>query len=310
VGIWLSLTFVLVAPVAASGQATVRWLPTALVEGSFLWIVVTPDRALVPVRGMLSGEPLHFEPAAGGSYRALAAVPIALPDSLPLEIHLAADSNNVEGLIVWVPLARRRVPVERIRTSAKFARPPDSALAARIAVERERIREVQHATHQRPRMWYGEFARPRTSAITSRFGTRRVVNGVEGGRHWGTDLAGQTGAPVRASNRGVVALAGAFFYGGCLVYVDHGAGLVTGYLHLSEMLVAEGDTVETGQVIGRVGATGRVTGPHLHWLASYGRVPVDALSLLEVEPVEELGAPAPRAAAAQTPNGRSPAACN
>jgi murein DD-endopeptidase MepM/ murein hydrolase activator NlpD len=103
----------------------------------------------------------------------------------------------------------------------------------------------------------------------------------------GTDFAGAVGAPVRAANRGVVRIVGRFYYGGNVVYVDHGAGLTSAYLHLSRQMVVEGDTVERGQVIGRVGATGRVTGPHLHLIVRYGRVTVDPLSLFTLagEPV-------------------------
>ena len=279
---WSSLALACFFPAAASGQAEVRWLPATLTEGSlFIIVAATTDSGFIPLRGKLNGEPLHFEPSNTG-YRSLAAVPVGAPDSIPVELHVATDSGIVEGVIAWIPVARRQFARERIRTSPEFARTPDAALAARISAERERTREVQRGTHDRPALWRGGFALPRRSAITSRFGTQRIVNGAEGGRHWGTDLAGRTGAPVRASNRGIVALAGEFYYGGRLVYLDHGAGLITGYLHLSELLVSQGDTVETGQIIGRVGATGRVTGPHLHWLANYGRISVDPMSLLEI----------------------------
>jgi murein DD-endopeptidase MepM/ murein hydrolase activator NlpD len=101
-------------------------------------------------------------------------------------------------------------------------------------------------------------------------------------RHMGTDFAGGVGAPIHAPARGVVALVDEFFLGGNVIYLDHGEGLVTAYLHLSEPLVAVGDTVSAGDLIGRVGATGRVTGPHLHWIVRYGTVTVDPLSFLEV----------------------------
>lgn len=97
----------------------------------------------------------------------------------------------------------------------------------------------------------------------------------------GTDFAGAVGAPVTAPARGIVALSDTFYLGGNVLYLDHGDGLVTAYLHLSEQLVSAGDTVETGDVIARVGATGRVTGPHLHWIVRYGEITVDGLSLLE-----------------------------
>jgi len=98
----------------------------------------------------------------------------------------------------------------------------------------------------------------------------------------GTDFAGATGAPVRAANRGVVRIVGRFYLGGNVIYIDHGAGLTSAYLHLSRQLVAEGDTVERGELIGKVGATGRVTGPHLHLIVRYGRVTVDPVSLFAV----------------------------
>jgi murein DD-endopeptidase MepM/ murein hydrolase activator NlpD len=114
------------------------------------------------------------------------------------------------------------------------------------------------------------------------FGVSRVFNGVVRSRHLGVDFAGARGAPVRAANRGVVALVADLYLSGTTLLIDHGAGLVTGYLHLSRALVAPGDTVARGQLIGRVGASGRVTGPHLHWLAAYGHITFDPLDLLRL----------------------------
>jgi murein DD-endopeptidase MepM/ murein hydrolase activator NlpD len=87
---------------------------------------------------------------------------------------------------------------------------------------------------------------------------------------------------VVAANRGVVRIVDAFYYGGNVVYLDHGEGLTSAYLHLSKQLVSAGDTVERGQVIGQVGATGRVTGPHLHLIVRYGAVTVDPVSLFAI----------------------------
>ncbi|HSH45010.1 MAG TPA: M23 family metallopeptidase, partial [Longimicrobiales bacterium] len=136
--------------------------------------------------------------------------------------------------------------------------------------------------HSRPAFWDGDVVHPRDSRITSSFGTGREFNGQVTSRHMGTDFAGGVGAPVLAAAGGVVALVDQFHLGGNVVYIDHGAGLVTAYLHLSEQLVAEGDTVSAGDLIGRVGATGRVTGPHLHWIVRYGGITVDPLSFLEL----------------------------
>jgi murein DD-endopeptidase MepM/ murein hydrolase activator NlpD len=112
---------------------------------------------------------------------------------------------------------------------------------------------------------------------------RRIFNGKLRSRHLGVDFSGQRGDSVVATNRGVVAFVGDLYFSGTTVFLDHGAGLQTVYLHLSRVLVAPGDTVSAGQLIGAVGASGRVTGPHLHWSASYGSVAVDPLGLLELD---------------------------
>ena len=131
-------------------------------------------------------------------------------------------------------------------------------------------------------LWTEPFLPPRTSRITSTFGSGRLFNGRLASSHGGVDFAGQPGDPVRAANRGVVALVDNFFLAGNVVYIDHGAGLVTGYFHLTQAMVAVGDTVERGQQIGIVGSTGRVTGPHLHWSARYGEHTVDPMGLIEL----------------------------
>jgi len=118
--------------------------------------------------------------------------------------------------------------------------------------------------------------------VTSGFGDGRIFNGQVSSRHMGLDLQGFRGDTVRAAARGVVALVEPFLLAGNVVYLNHGEGLISGYFHLSRQLVSVGDTVEAGDPVGLVGATGRVTGPHLHWVVRYGTTSVDPRSLLEV----------------------------
>jgi murein DD-endopeptidase MepM/ murein hydrolase activator NlpD len=256
-------------------------------------LLVTPPPqdgdSVVVVLGELAGEPLHFERRAAGGFRALGGVPLDAPDTLAVRLVLQRATGVVVTAEVRLPVARRRAVVERIATAPEFAAEPDSALAERIAAERELARQVARGAHDVPRLWVESFVRPRprASRVTSPFGTQREVNGILRGKHPGVDVAGAAGAPVRAANRGVVAMVRDLFYGGISVYVYHGAGLVTAYNHLSRATVAVGDTVARGAVIGRVGATGRVTGPHLHWGAQYGKLsvdPVDLLTLLAARP--------------------------
>jgi murein DD-endopeptidase MepM/ murein hydrolase activator NlpD len=163
----------------------------------------------------------------------------------------------------------------------------NAADQARLARDQERARAVSEAAHRTPRLWTRSVILPRRDRVTSGFGNGREFNGQVTSRHMGLDLDGEPGDTVYATSRAVVELVDDFLLAGNIVYLNHGAGLVTGYFHLSEQLVARGDTVEAGTPIGRVGATGRVTGPHLHWVVRYGHTSVDPRSLLAVMGVPE-----------------------
>jgi hypothetical protein len=131
------------------------------------------------------------------------------------------------------------------------------------------------------RLWKKGFRLPLTGRITTKFGTRRVLNGRASSPHNGVDIAGKKGAPVKASNRGRVTLVDRFFLSGNTVVVDHGWGVSTIYAHLDRVTVSEGQDVERGQLLGEVGSTGRATGPHLHFGALVRGVKVDPLRLIE-----------------------------
>jgi murein DD-endopeptidase MepM/ murein hydrolase activator NlpD len=242
---------------------------------------VATRQGVIVSGGEVAGEPIHFKYSRARPFRALVAVPVEAPDSLPLTLFLEQPGRS-DTLSLFLPVGRAGYASEMLSVLPAYAR-PDSAASARIQSEIRRSREVSHRSQARPRIWRGPFRLPRRSRITSRFGTARVYNGEVQSRHLGTDFAGAVGAPVRSAGRGVVALVANFYLAGRTVYIDHGAGLVTGYFHLSRADVRVGDTVRAGQRIGAVGQSGRVTGPHLHWVARYGAISVDPMSLLRLE---------------------------
>lgn len=259
---------------------SVELKPASLVEGTIDWLRARPDSGLTVTGGLFAGEPLHFARVVPGEYRSLVGIPIEVGDSLPVSLFLSAG-DRTDTVVAFVRVTRGGYTREHIAVAPAFVR-PDSANAARIQAELARSREVSRKAQETPRLWRSPFRLPRPSRITSRFGTARVYNGEVKSRHLGTDFAGAVGAPVRAAGRGVVAMVGDFYLAGRAVYLNHGGGLVTAYFHLSRVDVAEGDTVARGQRIGGVGQSGRVTGPHLHWVARYGAVSADPMSLLRL----------------------------
>ncbi len=277
-----SLVAAVVAGQETAGTRRFGWRPRLPIQGSLVVLALraAAGDSVTAVWGELAGEPLHFELVAD-EWHAVGGVPLDTHDSVAARVVIAREGGALDTVIAALPVRLRRAARERLQVASRFAQPPES-LAERIGDERELVREVRQQAHGTPRLWREAFVRPSAGAVTSGFGVSRVFNGVTRSRHLGVDFAARLGAPVRAANRGVVALVADLFFSGTTVLVDHGAGLVTGYFHLSRALVAPGDTIDRGQLIGRVGSSGRATKPHLHWFAAYGYITVDPLDLVRL----------------------------
>lgn len=269
------------AQAARISIAPARPAPGALVRVTVATGAARGD-SVVAMSGTMAGEPLHFARAGAGRYQAIGGIPVDAA-STTAEAIVTHASGRADTARVEVALPPLPPPKEKLDVASEFGKPLDSALEARVAREVETAHEIGRRSHETPRLWSAPFMKPRPTAITSRFGAGRTFNGQVTSRHLGVDLRGAAGAPVRAANRGVVAATDTFYLGGRIVYIDHGQGLLTAYMHLSKFLVSVGDTIARGQVIGLVGATGRVTGPHLHWAARYGLLTVNPLDLLSLE---------------------------
>ena len=264
-------------------SAAVFWVPAQIPQGTIFQVSLVPERGSVEaVEGTFAGEPLHFRPEDGGTFAALAAAPVDEQGAIDLQLEISYKSAAAEIRLLKVPVVPGDYRMERLTVAPEFGGPQPPEIQRRINEESARAMRVSRSSHETPRMWGGPFIPPRETRITSGFGHGRMFNDQVQSRHMGTDFGGGVGAPVIAPARGIVALVDAFYLGGNVIYLDHGDGLVTAYLHLSEQGVVEGEVVEPGQVIGGVGATGRVTGPHLHWIVRYGVITVDGMSLLDL----------------------------
>ncbi len=267
----------------APGPLRIETSPREAPRGAVVWLVGRPAIELdsgATLDGAAAGEPLHFERLTDGRFRSLLGIPLDGGDTLTVRLHLS-NGAVTDTLVVELPVRQPAYPNERLRVAPRYAE-PDSAARVRIDGELAQSRALSRRAHDTPRLWDAPFVRPRPSRITSTYGSGREFNGAVTSRHLGTDFAGAIGAPVRAAGRAVVALVADFYLAGHAVYLDHGGGLVTGYFHLSRVDVVAGDTVAAGQVIGGIGRSGRVTGPHLHWIARYGGITVDPMSLFRL----------------------------
>lgn len=252
--------------------------PASPRQGTLFRVKVSGVTSDMSLSGTAGGERLHLN-IDNITAQSMAPAPI---DSTSIEVVVECSKGAGASVTkrMTLQLAKGAYRLEKLKVAPKFSAKPDSALEARQRREAEKAAAVSKQAHETPQLWTQSFAAPRESRITSRYGGGREFNGAVTSRHMGTDYAGAVGAPIHAINRGVVRLVGNFYLGGKVVYVDHGAGLVTAYLHMSKQRVAVGDTVNRGTILGEVGATGRVTGPHLHLILRYGSVSVDPESLL------------------------------
>ena len=180
-----------------------------------------------------------------------------------------------------IAITPRDWPVERINGVPPATVDPPKAIAERIEREQARVSAARERDDARTGFAQA-FAWPLQGRISGRFGNQRVYNGTPKSPHSGMDIAAPAGTPVKAPADGVVSFADAGLYltGGTLV-LDHGHGISSNFLHLSRIDVRPGDAVRQGDVIGAVGATGRATGPHLHWGMNWFDVRIDPLLVLE-----------------------------
>lgn len=259
----------------------VSWAPTPK-EGHAFSVRVyerPTGRKPVAIEGEFAGKAVRFARLGPrGEWFGVGAVPIGRSDPATLTLRMEFADGATYEQSTRIAVEGTSYPSSNLSVDPRYSSPPPEVLE-RIRRESALIRRTLETVSPEWRMEEG-FRPPRPLDVTSPFGQARMFNGELRSRHTGVDLRGQTGAPVRAAAAGRVALARDLYFAGNAVFVDHGLGVYTGYFHLSSIAVEEGDEVDAGTVLGEVGATGRVTGAHLHWYLAVDGEAVDASSLL------------------------------
>jgi murein DD-endopeptidase MepM/ murein hydrolase activator NlpD len=251
-------------------------------QGSLLRIELHSSLSLTDVKGDWSGHEVSFwqDEADANIRRAFLGVDLEQEPG-PGRLAITAKLQNGDNVTCSadVTVKAGHFVVEKLTVDQKFVE-PSAEDEARAEKEGQRLHEI-YAARTPKKMWSGVFRFPLSGARRgSNFGSRRILNGEARSPHTGLDIHAATGTPVHAAQRGRVALAEELYYAGNAIVLDHGMGVYTFYCHLSEIDVKEGDVVDAGAVIGRVGATGRVTGPHLHWGLEVNEARVNPLQIL------------------------------
>ena len=259
--------------VGADGQVSGK-------QGDVLLVTIPirdrPDR----VEGQFLKRRLTFFPVTEQTYAGLLGLDMQdRPGRYELTIEIVYPQRT-ERRSLSVLVMKEEYPEQRLTLPSKMV-DLDKKTLARVETESKAVHEAFAGFVPHP-LWKGRFMEPVQGKISGRFGSRRVINGQPRKPHSGEDIAAPEGTPVLAMNDGMVRLAADHFFSGKGVIVDHGLGLFSMYFHLSSVDVKHGQVVKKGQVIGKVGATGRATGPHLHWGVRLNGSRVDPYSLLEL----------------------------
>jgi len=245
-------------------------------------VVLLTVRTATPVSnlaGQAFGRAVRFW-MEGLEWRGLVAADL---EAKPGAYEVGLTGTDASGAAVSgktsLTVVRKQFETRRLRVGGEFVNPPQTE-AERISSEALRLASL--FSQASPRAWRGPFQLPVPGTATSSFGRLTVLNGEPRGRHQGADFRAVAGTPVLAPNAGRVVLAEDLYFSGNTVVIDHGLGMFSLLAHLSRIDVMAGRDVARGEIVGASGATGRVTGPHLHWALRLSEFSVDPLAVVAV----------------------------
>jgi murein DD-endopeptidase MepM/ murein hydrolase activator NlpD len=257
--------------------------PVRLVNGAPVLFRVAPAVRVRSVTGKwLKHEVLFSADASNKIWYGLAGISLeTAPGVYPLQLTGVTPAGEEISFEKKITVGHASYPSIAVTVAKKFTEPDTQQVKEIDQGKTIKVEAFSKVTGER--QWSGNFRAPVEARISDVFGTQRKFNGKVLSTHQGLDFAVPTGTAVSALNRGTVILARSLYFEGNCVVIDHGLGLLTLYLHLSQFQVKEGDRVETGQVIGLSGGTGRATGPHLHVAVRWQGVYLNPASLLQLD---------------------------
>lgn len=276
------------SPAASTANWNLSAKPARLVNGGPVLFQVKAPARLQALSGTWLGHDVSFSfDAQSQTWYALAGISFeTAPGTYPLELTGESQAGKAPGAKITFSrkfaVARGKYPKIQAKLSveSKFTEPTPEQ---QKQIEESQQIKKNYLNRVTPgREWSGQFTAPADASISDVFGSQRIFNGKTSSPHLGLDFRVPSGTPVEAMNDGTVLLARPMYFEGNFVVLDHGQGLLTIYMHLSEFKVKEGDQVKRGQVIALSGGTGRATGPHLHvgvrWQGTY----LDPASLIRL----------------------------
>ncbi|HUN60762.1 MAG TPA: M23 family metallopeptidase [Candidatus Sulfotelmatobacter sp.] len=228
--------------------------------------------------------PLWREGPTSGALHGLLGIDLEkAPGTYEWTVSWLGASGEAESCAVTIIVRAGKFPTERLKVDPQFVQPnPEQEKQAEE--DSKKIHAI-YDTVTPERLWQGKFRLPLKNVTTGgNFGRRRVLNGEARSPHSGVDFPAAAGTAVFASQSGKVVLAEGLYYSGNTVVIDHGYGIYTMYAHLSKIGVQAGQMVKAGEELGKVGATGRVTGPHLHWGLTINHARVNAMQIAQRQP--------------------------
>ena len=279
----------LAAHPASAANWSIHALPTRLVNGAPVLFRVNPAARLKSLSGTWLGHNISFaSDSRGKTWYALAGISLeSSPGSYALDLTGETIAGKRESETLSVSrrffVSRGKYPKIAVKLSVegKFTEPTPEQV--KQIQESQEIKKQYLNTVTPDREWSGNFAAPAAAPLSDVFGSERIFNGKTSSPHLGLDFRVPSGTPVTAMNAGTVLLARPLYFEGNFVVIDHGQGLLTLYLHLSEFKVKEGEQVKRGQEIGLSGGTGRATGPHLHVAVRWQGTYLDPAGLMRLE---------------------------